>query len=580
MNGRGTFFRSLQKNSFCFRRKFASKKVAKIVPKNTPKKQLATKKEAEDESSFSRLQEDRRKQAERSVLIACPPNITEMKFLKHLSTHGSIENCFFYESFGIYAVVEFSQTHSIDSMLGATIFPSVQNETAVPFKTRLLSLKASDSVLPKTRPSVPCQKLNPIGTKELILKLSQQDTVDKQLYYLLEQHQLTEENIRLRFLVCSLLKDIAAPYFPECVIRLFGSSVNSFGKLGCDLDLFLDLDSVRGRNTKQTRNQLSLEFQMKSTSSERAATQSILSVIAECVDHFGPGCVGVQKILNARCPLVRFSHQPSGFQCDLTTNNRVALKSSEMLHLYGRMDRRVRAMVLSLRCWAQVHGLTNNFPGAWITNFSLTTMIIFFLQRRSPPLIPPLDQLRELAGPRDECIIEGNDCTFVSDISRVKNLDNTETLDHLLQEFFVFYANFPFNQMSINIRKGKEDYKPDSSPLYIQNPFELSQNVSKNVNPTQLERLVTLCQESAWLLNEGWAKQRASTEPSPWGMGALLLPSLSQSIRNKSKKGRVLQPASERFKNLLAFLKTNKAGGSGAAGNAENQKTASSTTSC
>lgn len=67
---------------------------------------------------------------------------------------------------------------------------------------------------------------------------------------LTEAHQLTEENSRLRFLVCSLLKDIAAAYFPECIIKPFGSSVNGFGKLGCDLDMFLDLNDVSGRNTK------------------------------------------------------------------------------------------------------------------------------------------------------------------------------------------------------------------------------------------------------------------------------------------------------------------------------------------
>lgn len=72
----------------------------------------------------------------------------------------------------------------------------------------------------------------------------------------------------------------------------------------------------------QPKSGVSLEYQMKRATSERAVTQSILSVIGECVDQFGPGCVGVQKILNARCPLVRFAHQPSGFQCDLTANNR------------------------------------------------------------------------------------------------------------------------------------------------------------------------------------------------------------------------------------------------------------------
>lgn len=72
----------------------------------------------------------------------------------------------------------------------------------------------------------------------------------------------------------------------------------------------------------QPKSGLSLEYQLKRATSERAVTQSILSVIGKCLDQFGPGCVGVQKILYARCPLLRFAHQPSGFQCDLTASNR------------------------------------------------------------------------------------------------------------------------------------------------------------------------------------------------------------------------------------------------------------------
>ena len=75
----------------------------------------------------------------------------------------------------------------------------------------------------------------------------------------------------------------------------------------------------------QTSGNFLMEFQVKNVPSERVATQKILSVIGECLDQFGPGCVGVQRILNARCPLVRFSHQASVFQCDLTTNNRYGL---------------------------------------------------------------------------------------------------------------------------------------------------------------------------------------------------------------------------------------------------------------
>lgn len=76
----------------------------------------------------------------------------------------------------------------------------------------------------------------------------------------------------------------------------------------------------------------------------------------------------------------------------------IAIRSSELLYIYGCLDSRVRALVFTIRCWARVHGLTNSAPGTWITNFSLTMMVMFFLQRRSPPIIPTLDQLKELAG--------------------------------------------------------------------------------------------------------------------------------------------------------------------------------------
>ena len=77
---------------------------------------------------------------------------------------------------------------------------------------------------------------------------------------------------------------------------------------------------------------------------------------------------------------------------------RIALKSSELLYIYGALDSRVRAMVFSIRCWARAHSLTSSIPGSWITNFSLTMMVIFFLQRRSPPILPTLDYLKTLAG--------------------------------------------------------------------------------------------------------------------------------------------------------------------------------------
>ncbi|XP_028290869.1 poly(A) RNA polymerase, mitochondrial [Gouania willdenowi] len=505
------------------------------------------------------LQEERRKQAQRSVLISCQVTTNEKKFLKYLSQHGDINKFFFYESYGLYAVVEFSSSESVASLLESSVIPSVSHECVVPFKSRLLWLRNHSLVDSGGQTSgLVCQAQTTTPINELIHRISTQESIEQQMMSLTEASQLTEENSRLRFLVCSLLEDIATAYFPECTITPFGSSVNGFGKLGCDLDMFLNLDNIKGRNMRLPKSGLSLEYQMKRANSERAVTQSILSVIGECVDQFGPGCVGVQKILNARCPLVRFSHQPSGFQCDLTANNRVAMKSTELLYLYGGLDARVRHLVFSVRCWARVHGITSSIPGAWITNFSLTMMVLFFLQRRNPPIIPTLDQLQQLAGPADKSIIDGNDCTFVSDFAKVQLQSNTETLEQLLSAFFEFYATFNFSRLSINIRKGKEQNKPEMSPLHILNPFETSLNISKNVNVTQLDRFVALCQESSWLSQQSRTlnpKKSTSGKNTamPWGLAALLLPLQVDGIKGRKKKTREL--ASERIKSLLVSLK-------------------------
>uniref|UniRef100_A0A2K6LY25 Mitochondrial poly(A) polymerase n=1 Tax=Rhinopithecus bieti TaxID=61621 RepID=A0A2K6LY25_RHIBE len=480
---------------------------------------------------FSEMQNERREQAQRTVLIHCPEKISENKFLKYLSQHGPINNHFFYESFGLYAVVEFCRKESVGSLQNGTQTPNMAMETAIPFRSRFLSLKLKNQTSKQS--CIQSSNQLPPSNRKLFELLCYAESIDDQLNTLLKEFQLTEENTKLRYLTCSLIEDIAAAYFPDCVVRPFGSSVNTFGKLGCDLDMFLDLDETRNLSTHKTSGNFLMEF------------QKILSVIGECLDHFGPGCVGVQKILNARCPLVRFSHQASGFQCDLTTNNKIALTSSELLYIYGALDSRVRALVFGIRCWARAHSLTSSIPGAWITNFSLTMMVIFFLQRRSPPILPTLDSLKTLADAEDKCIIEGNNCTFVHDLNRIKPSGNTETLELLLKEFFEYFGNF-----------GREQNKPDSSPLYIQNPFETSLNISKNVSQSQLQKFVDLAQESAWILQQEDAHRPSVSSNQPWGLAAVLLPSVPNrgSLTKKKRK----RSANERVKNLLESLKSNR----------------------
>ncbi|NXX79252.1 PAPD1 protein, partial [Urocolius indicus] len=507
--------------------------------------------------TFTEVQTERLEQAERIVLIKCPSKLNENKLLQYLSSHGNIKSHFFFENRGIHAVIEFSERSSVASLQDAIGIPSAAEHHVVPFKSRLLTFTVKNPVSRAAEAtSVHLSPQSHIPVNELIQKLCQAESISNQMYILLNEYQLTEENTKLRYLACSLIRDFTRAYFPDSTVKPFGSSVNTFGKLGCDVDMFLDFHDTEKHATKAKKGPFEMEYQMRRLPSERLATQKILSVIGDCLDNFGPGYVNVQKILNARCPLVKFFHQPTGFQCDLSVSNSIAIKSSELLYIYGCLDSRVRALVFTIRCWARVHGLTNSIPGTWITNFSLTMMVMFFLQKRSPPIIPTLDQLKELAGEKDKHVIGGYDCSFVSDLSKIKPTKNTETLDTLLGDFFEYFGNFDFRKNSINLRKGKEVNKPESSPLYIWNPFEQDLNISKNVNQPQLEKFVATARESAWILQKEDETRRMINQ-EPWGLAALLIP-FGKSNPNKMKN-RMKGMGSETIRSLLDSLKLNSA---------------------
>nr|XP_027306362.1 poly(A) RNA polymerase, mitochondrial [Anas platyrhynchos] len=506
--------------------------------------------------TFTEVQTERREQAERTVLIKCPSRVNEKKLLQYLSSHGKINSHFFFENRGIHALIEFSEKSSVASLQDVVGIPKAVEHHVVPFKSRLFTFTLKNPVA-KTAEETPVHlsRQSHIPVNELIQKLHQADSISSQMYILLNEYQLTEENIKLRFLACSLVQDFARAYFPDSTVKPFGSSVNTFGKLGCDVDMFLDFRDTQEHAAKMKKGPFEMEYQMKRLPSERLATQKILSVIGDCLDNFGPGCMSVQKILNARCPLVKFAHQPTGFQCDLSVSNSIAIRSSELLYIYGTLDPRVRALVFSLRCWARVHGLTNSIPGTWITNFSLTMMVMFFLQKRSPPIIPTLDQLKELADEKDKHIIGGYDCSFVSDLSKINPTKNTETLDELLCDFFEYFGNFDFRKNSLNLRRGKEVNKPESSPLYIWNPFEQDLNISKNVNQPQLEKFVAMARESAWILQKEDRTQRMINK-EPWGLAALLIP-FGKSNTNKMRRTKGM--GSETIRSLLDSLKLSNA---------------------
>ncbi|XP_002742099.2 poly(A) RNA polymerase, mitochondrial-like [Saccoglossus kowalevskii] len=517
--------------SLCIKRLFSTTSIVnggKITRENVNIHKTVAKKK-----NFAEFLSEHRDQANRSILVRLRGEGVEKGLINYCSQLGKLRNSFTYTGDGLYAVIEFDDSSSIQELLNKVKPKKSQKKSS--FQSRLLNFSGGSESKSRTKTNYETQHSIEHLQINFHQKLQAANSVDEQMMILTKEQELADEDLHKRFLVCSLIEEGIEKIVPNCTIYPFGSTVNSFGKAGSDLDMYMELGSQNGVVPVKTgRNRFQMVFDTKSASSERAATQQTLGTVATFLQENVPHCVSVQRILKARCPIVKFHHKAANLQCDLSSNNSIATKTTELLYLYGNYDSRVRPLVFAFRHWARYNGITTSCPGPWITNFGITLMVIYFLQTRSPSVVPTLDYLCAMADSSDQCIVDDVNCTFLSDINSIPTSLNTQSLGQLMYEFFDFYARFNFQKFAISLRRGDKFPKPEDYPLYIENPFEVDLNVTRNVHPDQLSRIVDRMQEAVWLIEQhGLRKTNNDDDIPPWGLAALLM-----DFRKAQRKGR------------------------------------------
>ncbi|XP_037230743.1 LOW QUALITY PROTEIN: speckle targeted PIP5K1A-regulated poly(A) polymerase [Falco rusticolus] len=263
----------------------------------------------------------------------------------------------------------------------------------------------------------------------------------------------------------------------------------------------------------------------------------VLELVAAVLRRCVPGVRRVRAVPTARRPVVKFCHKQSGLAGDISIDNRLALLNTRFLLLCAQADARVRPLVYAVRLWAKQQGLAGNRAGGGplLNNYALTLLVLFFLQTRSPPVLPTVAQLRDLAGDQDRTVVAGWDCTFPQDAASLAPSTNTETPCSLLAEFFHFFGDFDFPARLISLREGRALPLPPPptppqtpqglklGPLNLQDPFELSHNVAANVTPKTATRLGRCCRDAAKYCRSLQYRQK-STKGRPWGLVRLFQP--------------------------------------------------------
>lgn len=148
--------------------------------------------------------------------------------------------------------------------------------------------------------------------------------LDQQILYLHQYTHLNDLGVRLRFLAALQVQQAVSGIFPNANAQPFGSSVNGFGRMGCDLDLILrfDREVVGAAATQQRNNESRLVFHTKENlTNGRSQTQRQMESIGDMLHLFLPGVCHVRRILQARVPIIKYHHEHLNLEVDLSMSN-------------------------------------------------------------------------------------------------------------------------------------------------------------------------------------------------------------------------------------------------------------------
>lgn len=490
---------------------------------------------------FNQLIASRRAEASRSIVVQVKNEKSSPDLLSYCASFGQVKNAFYYSLSNVdnrnnFILVEFQDATDAQTALRHSSHST--KECIIPVQSPFLWFRSGmKESCPKSNiPELQIQPTSVPTNAQLLDLFSNSASLSEDILLLYNRLKLSDVAARLRFVCAAQLENAFRGMFPASQVLPFGSSVNGFGKVNSDLDLAFELaDHELPLDSR-------LVFHSKSLlGTGKSHNQRHLETMADIVQYFLPGCNNTRRILRARVPIIRYKQELAGIECDLSATNLSGFYMSELLYFFASYDQRVAPLVFAVRHWAKETNLTNPAPGKWVTNFTLSLLVLFFLQKKK--LIPTIETLVKQQRPEDKRVFvddsgESVSCGFLADANLLLDpgtVPDDDSLEILLMKFFDFYASFDFRSSAISLNSGSTIMKPVYDPMYIVNPLEKALNVSRNVSVEECEKLRMQAREAAWAMecSLGLAGKK-------WGLSDLIgvhLANKSNFVRTGGMKG-------------------------------------------
>jgi DNA polymerase sigma len=245
----------------------------------------------------------------------------------------------------------------------------------------------------------------------------------------------------------------------DCILQLFGSTVNMLGSHDSDLDVCMTLrDNPTGRGVNCVR-----------------ILKRTCEVLKEN-EHVDKDTI--EAVLAARVPIIKFKYD--NFDVDLSMYNQCAIHNSKLLRTYVTIDERVPQLCYLVKQYAKSCGIADASRGS-LSSYAWSLMVIHFLQHTKPAILPVL---QETANWRQKPTfgVNGWNVWFNEEFDRTSLDYNDANLTSLFKEFLLYYSEFDFSQYVVSIRTSRSITKFQKNWTYcmmaIEDPFELTYNLS------------------------------------------------------------------------------------------------------
>ncbi|XP_077074701.1 terminal uridylyltransferase 4 [Siphateles boraxobius] len=176
-----------------------------------------------------------------------------------------------------------------------------------------------------------------------------------------EVHGISEEDFALRQAVVLRMEGIIRKHLTACSLCLYGSCFTRFAFKTSDVNI---------------------DVSYPSTMTQPDVLIQVLEIIKNSVAF-----AEVESDFHAKVPVVFCKDVASGLMCKVSAGNDVACLTTNHLAALARLEPRLVPLVLAFRYWANLCHIDCQAEGG-IPSYSLSLMVIFFLQQRAKPVLP------------------------------------------------------------------------------------------------------------------------------------------------------------------------------------------------